>query len=385
MRISFLAPRLPPAVCGVADHTRLLADAMVEQGVDTTFIYCDPGAAPPAALPGPVVRWERNGEPLEKVVAEQQPDWLWIQFSNYGYSRWGAPYRLGRDLRLVRRRMPEVGVAIYLHETHCLPRQLGFKGPVLSPWQKHTVGAVARLGDSVFVSVAPFEIRAIEEYGLDRRQVFRLPIGSNIPPADLTPDHRDGLRRTLGWSSDDTVGVAFGSYATQLRALRRFEATIARGIDEGILKRVVCLGGDPSVVASDLEDYVHRSPFAGRVQLLGPKGADEVGRILSCCDFAFAPTPRPVLEKSGAFMACAFAGLAVLVYSPGAKTDDDLPVLAAESWNWQQASSSRVAAVRTALKKRALSQYTWEGIAQRALAELSSASYARALASAVKV
>ena len=31
MRMIFLAPRLPPAVCGVADHTRLLAENLVSR------------------------------------------------------------------------------------------------------------------------------------------------------------------------------------------------------------------------------------------------------------------------------------------------------------------------------------------------------------------
>lgn len=380
MRISFLAPRLPPAVCGVADHTRLLADEMHGQGAEVAFIHCDAALASGASLPGPVNRWTGGSEALESYLAQQQADWLWVQFSNYGYSRWGAPYSLGRDLRSVRRRMPGVRLAIYLHETHCLPRQLGFKGPILSRWQRHTVAAVTRLGDLAFVSVAPYERRVIDEYGVDPSKVFRLPIGSNIPPANLTPEERSRQRRNLGWADGDVVGVIFGAYPTQVRALRRFQEVIVRGIRAGILQRVVCVGGDGPVTPPELLDLVDRFSAPEKFEILGPRPAEEVGRILNCCDFAFSPTPRHVLEKSGAFLACAFAGLAVLVYAaPKIEPSDDLPVLPAESWDWRQASSTRVTAIRAALKKRAFSSYTWENIAERALSYMAAVKLRHAL------
>jgi hypothetical protein len=351
----------------------LLADEMRDQGVKVGFIHCEPLSRSETSLPGPVSRWTGGAEALESCVAEQQADWLWVQFSNYGYSRWGAPYSLGRDLRSVRRRMPHVRVAIYLHETHCLPRQLGFKGPILSPWQRHTVAAVTRLGDLAFVSVAPYERRVIDEYGVDPSKVFRLPIGSNIPPVNLTTEERSRWRRDLGSADGDVLGVIFGAHSTQVRALRRFEELISRGIRQGALQRVVCLGGDGPVTPPELLDLVNRYAEPERFAILGPKPADEVGRILSYCDFAFSPTPRHVLEKSGAFLACAFAGLAVLVYAaPKSEPSDELPVLAAESWDWRQAASTRLAAIRATLKKRAFSHYTWRSIAERALSHMES-------------
>src|SRR5262249_51848302 len=117
MRITFLAPRLPPAVCGVADHTRFLAEAMAGQGVEVGFLHREPVAGGPEPMLGPVLNWDGGARALEECIAKQAPDWLWIQFSNYGYSRWGAPYCLGRDLRRLRSRMPGLCIAIYLHET----------------------------------------------------------------------------------------------------------------------------------------------------------------------------------------------------------------------------------------------------------------------------
>jgi hypothetical protein len=269
--------------------------------------------------------------------------------------------------------MPDVRIAICLHETHCLPRQLGLKGPVLSPWQRHTVAGVTRLGDVIFTAVAPYYQQAIEEYQVAPGRVFRLPIGSNIPPASLTPQDRAELRNRLGWQDNETVAVVFGSYPTQLRALQQFEQVIRNGMQQGFLHRLICLGGDQRDSAQQIKDWGAACSPSGKFEVLGPRPAPDVGRILACCDFALTPTPRHLLEKSGAFIAYAFAGLAVLVNtapSERSSSVDDLPVVPAESWEWQRASSPEVAGIRIALKNHAHANYTWNSIAQRALTHL---------------
>jgi hypothetical protein len=373
MRVSFLSQQLPPAICGVADHTRLLARTMADQDTEVGFIHREPLVNGGEPLAGPRDYWEGGAAALARCVARQAPDWLWVQFSNYGFSRWGAPYRLGRDLKRFRQRMPHVRVAVCLHETHCLPHQLGRKGPLLSPWQRHTVGAVARLGDLVFTAVRLYRKRAVEDYGVPPDKVVSLPIGSNIPPAALTPDERAGLRRSLGWGEGETVAVVFGTYPSQVRALELFGPLLGKGMEQRRLQRVVCLGGDRPDVPPELAAWRTRFPGPEVFQVLGPRPACEVGRLLAGCDFALSPTQRPLLEKSGAFMAYAFAGLAVLVASPPGYGDleaDDLPVLASETWDWGQTASPSVAALRSALQKHAHTHYTWESIARRALARM---------------
>src|SRR5438046_2626727 len=111
MRISFLAPRLPPRTCGVGDHTRCLAEAMRQQGVRVGFVHRS-GQVEYDVPPGPVAFWDGGNESLVRCVGEQEPDWLWVQLSGYGYSRWGAPYRLACGLRWMRRQLPRVRIAV---------------------------------------------------------------------------------------------------------------------------------------------------------------------------------------------------------------------------------------------------------------------------------
>jgi hypothetical protein len=373
MRVTFLSPRLPPAVCGLADHTKWLASAMARARVEVGFIHyqsqplvCD--------LPnGPIDFWGDSRSGLEACLGRHRPDWLWVQLSGYGYSRWGAPYQLMRALMRVRRRLPDLRLAVCVHETHCRPDQLGCKGPVLARWQRHTAANVVRLGHLVFPTIGPYRDCVVDEYGVKAHRVLQLPIASNIPAVKLTAAQRERARQTLDWQADETVAVTFGSVATQLRALQWFEPLLARGLREGHLHRVVCLGGEQPEVPPELNAWRERPPFAGAFQALGRQPADRVGEILACSDFAFLPTCRNFIEKSGAFMACAAAGLAVLVppSAPGrAGLSPLLPIIPAEGWDWQRATSSEVARLRRDLLEHAQRHYDWDAIARTALARM---------------
>ena len=366
MHISFLTPRLPPAVCGVGDHTARLAEALHSEGVKSSFFVCRPG--PPTGLPtGPVHAWSGKPADLETALRHHAADWLWVQLSGYGYSRWGAPYRLGSTLLELKRRLPGVRIAVYLHETHCGIRQLGWKGPILSPWQRYTVGRVARLADVVFTSNQLWRDRAIDLYGIAPRQVVLLAVGATIPPAAMSAPERRRQRQSLDWKEEEVVGIVFGSSPMQLLALERFQPLLRKGLEAGALDRVVCVGGEPGAVPAELRHWQDRLP--GRLEILGHRAAEEIGTILACSDFAFPATPRALLDKSTAFAAMAEAGLAVIASTdPLPPSEDDLPILSAESWDWDRCRSEAVTQVREALRRRAQTHSSWKSIAERALA-----------------
>src|SRR4051794_7348661 len=152
MRITFLSPRLPPAVCGLADHTDLLARALVEKGAEVSFIYYRAQQTEAPAACGSIAAWDGTPAHLGRCVEASKPDWLWLQLSGYGFSRWGAPYVLGSALKSLKQADPKLRVATYAHELYCEPHQLGWKGPLLSPWQRTTIARILRRSDKVFVS-----------------------------------------------------------------------------------------------------------------------------------------------------------------------------------------------------------------------------------------
>jgi hypothetical protein len=346
---------------------------MVGQSVQVGFIHCEPLQEGGEFPPGPLDYWNPRTDRLINCVARQRPDWLWVQLSGYGYSRWGAPYRLGRSLAAIRAKLPDVRLAICVHETHCQPGQLGIKGPLLSAWQRRTVARIVRLGDIVFPSILPYMVQVIRDYEVCPSRVVRLPIGSNVPTVALTNGDRANTRRSLGWGEDETVAVTFGTFSTQLRALQGFETLLRDGLEQGKLDRVVFIGGEQPQVPAEFSRRIMQMQRPGAFQILGPQPARRIGEILACADFAFVRTPRHMLEKSGAFIAFAMSGLAVLTKCRESSDElckEGLPVLSAETWDWREAQSQRIIEVRHSLRQHAHANYSWGAIARRALAAM---------------
>jgi len=368
MRISFLAPRLPPAVCGVADHTRLLAGAMADQGAQVGFISAHPAmpGESESALGGPIGHWSGGPRSLIQCLAQQGAEWLWVQLSSYGFERKGAPWRLARALAASRRAMPRLRIAVYAHETHCRPFQLGRLGFLWSPWQRYTVGEVARRADLVFSSNSTYLRTVVGEYHVTTDKARYLPLGSNLPQVDLSAEERAEVRRGLGWRQDDVVAASFGMFGSQLRALEGCGPSLARGVDSGHLDRVVCLGGDRTSVPEEFGDWARRLRV---LEVLGHQPARRIAEVLASSDFAFTDYPRNLLGKSGAVIGFVMAGLPVLS-GDARRTQappEAPPIIALESWDWQQARSPAIRHMRSELREYGRAHHAWPSIARRAL------------------
>jgi hypothetical protein len=169
--------------------------------------------------------------------------------------------------------------------------------------------------------------------------------------------------------------VAFGSFWSQKQALRIFAPLLSKGFALKCLDRLACLGGDTTEVPPDLRALADLCAPPGAYNLFGNRSASEVGEILACCDLGLCSTPPSVLEKSGAFSAFAQAGLAVLtvpVPTEPASGPVQSSVFSAPTWDWQQARSPRVQALRQELSEYANRNYSWTAIARRALSHMES-------------
>jgi hypothetical protein len=349
----------------------MLADALGSTGVEVGFIHWKAQQEVQGLPPGPVGHWDGNGRGLECLIASQRADWIWIQLSPYGYSRWGAPYLLSRGLKKLRRRFPSLRLATYAHELYCEPHQLGWKGPLLSPWQAWTVGRILQQSDLVFTSTPEYRQRIIQRLRLPEKRVHMLPLGSNVPMAPLTPRDRASVRAELGWARDERVAVIFGSAALQTRTLERFADLLRQGFRQGVLQRIVAVGGLPGEIPADLRETANALRAAGPVDVLGYQSSSRIGSILPAADFGLLAYPRHLLRKSSVFSAYACAGLAVLSLDDVGNlmtTPDPLPILDAEHWRWDDAGTERVNGLRRSLRSLALEQWAWDSIAVQALA-----------------
>jgi hypothetical protein len=361
-------------VCGIADHTLLLALALRNEGVEVGFISKQGSGR---GLPsGPVDHWDGSAGGLAECVRRQQPDWVWVQLSGYGYSRWGAPVALARAVRALRHNLPTIAVAVCVHETHCQPHQLGRKGRLLSPWQRRTVGVVVRQADILFTSIPKYVRMVTEDYGFPSDRVVRLPIGSNIAVTPLSAGERAQIRQRFGWQPHEVIAVTFGSTASQIRALKNCGDCLARGIASGQLHRVVCLGGQPGQQHIDLMSLpkVLRRPEI--VTLLGYQRDEQVAEILGCGDFAFSAYPQTLLGKSTSFSSYAMAGLPVLVSGSRINEVEDPklpPFLFTENWDWNCSGRAReLQELREGIRAYATENLGWSVIAGKVLRVLSS-------------
>lgn len=371
MRVTFLAPRLPPAVCGVGDHTANLARALADRGIEVGFLsfHAQQAATRDLLTPGPLGRWSGSPASLADCISRQVPDWLWVQLSGYGFSRWGAPWGLYRALRAVRRKFPRLRIAVCMHEGHCEPADLGWKGPLLSPWQRFTVGAVARIANVNMATIPLMERLLRDAYRVSAEAIAVLPIGSNLPVVLLGPEEVAAKRQQLGWGLEETVAVAFGSWGKQIAALAVHGDCLASAARLGNVHRVVCVGGDSQGPPPASTAWRLAPPLTDRLTILGPREARELATILACSDLGLTSTPREFLCKSSAFMAMMDAGLSVLVHGqgePGYGVGDLSGCMAPARFASETISRAALAAWGRQLQALAAKTFSWEAIAARA-------------------
>lgn len=317
--IVFLTPNLPPVMCGLADHSMLLGRALRDLGFGVSLIGLrgEPGTAQQNGWPGAAFSWNGSPRNLHRVVRSLSPAWLWVQLSPYGYARLGVPWRLGKALAALKRECREVRIAVCVHETHCEPRQLGAKGPVLSMLQRRTVAQVVRLADVVFTVIPAWETRCILEYNIPAAHVHQLPIAANIPAVRLSVEERSEVRRQLGIDVRDRVAVAFGLWPSQRMALERLGHAVEGALRTRELGRVIAIGGESQDPPLDIARFFQALTWRDSLVVLGPQPPQRVSELVAISDIGLVPTPVKLWPKSGAARAFEQAGLTLWIADEG--------------------------------------------------------------------
>jgi len=309
MRLTFLTPRLPPAVCGVGDHTAHMAAAMRELTAPITAIVLHPPRGRLEDTFHRVDQWTGRPEELQSLLCEHETDVLWVQYSAYGYGYQGLPQYLMRALESMQ---PRRKIAVYFHETHCAPRQLGWKGAILSALQKRLAKSLAQLADVIFTSNELYRQTIEHDYKVSTNRIHCLPLGSNIPVPMIIDRQRQQWRKELDWEDDDCVAVVFGSMGGQRKALQHSRETLLDALRAGNVHRIFAVGGENSVCGNDVLDGINPE-IARATTVMGYRSPESVAKVLICADVALASYPYARLGKSGAFMSYAMAGLPVLL------------------------------------------------------------------------
>ncbi len=365
MVLTFLTPRLPPCVCGVGDHTVHMADAMRDMVSSVTAIVLHSQPQRSGNVFDRIDRWNGRSAALAALLRDHATDLLWIQYSGYGFGYQGIPWFLIRAIKSLRQR-PKI--AIYFHEIHCSPHQLGWKGRLLSPLQKQLGKALANTADVIFTSNELYRQTIQRDYSVPSNRVALLPLGSNIPVPVVDERDRQRWREELGWDRHDCVAVCFGSVGGQRKVLRRNRDVLLAAIREGRVNRVVCIGGELSTRRDDVLLSID-DEIAEAATVMGHQSAENVAKILVAADVALMGYPFERFGKSGVFMSYALAGLPTVV-SDGLPPDEVMfrgaRLLHAQDLDQLGNAVSDIEA-RIARQQQAAEEFSWSSIAHSAL------------------
>jgi len=289
------------------DHTARLAGALAAQGSPVRILTAQEDADP---VPGVTVekafsmKKRRGVRNIVSAVRRKPPDWLFLQFNQFSYGRWGLNPYLPLALWQIKREMPQVRLAVLFHEDFVPVTSWRFA--VMTLWQRMQFWTLGRSADHVFFSISLW----IEEYRswFPNTPISHLPVGSNIPDAGAS---REEARRRFGIDEDALVAGVFGTGFMPDMLPFLTEAV------EALRER----HGRVDVLYAGTEGEALRAHLgAGELHDLGPLPAEDVSRCFAAMDVQLAPYPDGVSTRRGSCMVGLQHGVPV-VSTNGTLTD----------------------------------------------------------------
>ena len=282
MRLMLISPTFPPQLCGVADHTIQLGQAMGRLAAEVHVLVASPGPEANASVSSlaSVHRIRRLHDLVPsalRLYANVRPDLALVQYAPFAYSRFGLEPALIRLMSCLRDRLP---AALFVHEL--FQEWTGRpKARMLSLLQAVQFGTVARLSAGAVVTSEERLTLTRRALG-PHRPVSLVPIGNNLPE----PDHpgSDAL-----WSSLKLTG-----------------------------HRVVSAFGRPHPTKNDpiLATLAQRMEPDERLLMLGPVDENR-DRVFAPCEQAVLAGPQPAGVIAAAL---GRSKLVVAPFSDGAST-----------------------------------------------------------------
>jgi glycosyltransferase involved in cell wall biosynthesis len=311
-RWDILTGEYAPTSGGVADYSRLLAEALAARGCEV-HVWAPPAAGEPAevarggvALHRTAGRWspadltrlaEALGPPgARRLLAQYTPNAWGYKSTNLGFCRWLAARGRGGD-----------HVRLMFHELFLYFRLADRPTRwVLPPVHRLMLRTV--LAGCSRIDYATEEWgRLLRRYPAAReRPMAWLPVPSNIPVVD-DPDGVAAVRRRVAPGGGPVVGH-FGTFSDDQR--RRLHP-IFPGLLLGRPDRVgLLIGRDGERFAAEVS--ARHPGLAGRLSVTGGRDAADVSRHLQACDVLIQPYPGGLCARRGSAMAGLAHGLPVV-------------------------------------------------------------------------
>lgn len=315
MRIAFIAGEFQPLQGGLGDFTRELARACRAAGHEAHILTrTAPGAPAHESLEGVSVHrlsadwgwgtWKR----VAGFMRQTKPDVVNLQYQAAAYQMHPAINLLPA---LLSRRAP---IVVTFHDL-----RVPYLFPKAGPLRRQAVLTMARAARAVIVTNIEDE-ETLRQAGLAR--MFRIPIGSNIAPAQIEGFDRSAWLRAHGISDDARLVGYFGFLneskggETLIRALAELRA-------QGLDVTLVLIGGQTGNSDPTNQRYARRlMELAGELGaqahiiatgFLDPRG---VSAAFAACDCVALPYRDGASLRRGTLMAALAHGSAIVTTTP---------------------------------------------------------------------
>jgi glycosyltransferase involved in cell wall biosynthesis len=302
MKIALGSAAFPPDLDGIGDYTWWLAGAVAQSHETAVFtrvgnhraqknVTLHPVFDP--ADPGTV---KRLPDALEQAGFSQAGNWLVFQYNPFSWGRRGWCPEVPRALREVKRRLPELGVAVMFHET-TVPRW-PWRFAIMRRWQRPVFRELCHLSDISFASSERY-VRQIQKIGA-RAEVVHLPVGSNLAASPLA---RLEARRKLGLPLEVPLIGAFGS-AHESRLLDWIAAAFRSLREKHADAKMLYVGPHGEAISRAL---------GGREGLIdmGVQSAEDAGICIRAMDLLLSPFNDGISTRRGSAIAAFQNGVPV--------------------------------------------------------------------------
>jgi hypothetical protein len=293
-----ITTRLPPQICGIGAYSWLAHKYRPNESAPADFLVME-GAAESRAL----LEWDAitdfNGDPwkLAQALDRAGATNVLLHYAGRAYQRFGCPTWLPGVLRKWKTKVPNGRLTVFFHE---VPGEL----PRLS--RHFLLGKINSRIIRQLAAVADLLVTNTENHAAilrklsGRDEVHCLPVGSNIEPVASSSQPRA-----------ETEFIIFGLPFGRWRTLQAFEPEIRKWHESDLLTKLHLIGPEDEKLAAQANPLIESlSDVVVRHGML-PEG--EVSRLLAHARFALTNVSPATWSKSGAFMACAAHGCAVVI------------------------------------------------------------------------
>lgn len=310
MKVLLISRRFQPFRCGVGDYTAELARFLLHQGHDVC-VLTEPTAEPRSADVRLIEQHMRGWRDLPQVlrtICGEKPSVVQLEYSQYGWSRWGCAFWL--NALLVALRLRAIPVKLALHEFPILFRQHP-KQAMSAALQRVHFWLLCAAASDVLTNTAERVAILRCWFPWRKRSLHYRPNSNCNPVFPCSGKEREVIRRERGVAPGELVAAVYGLFATGKGTDVVIQAVIH--LQQQVPLHLWMIG-DPSQANPAYMARLRQlaEPLGGRVWWSGALSQKDVSHHLQAVDIFLLPQADGHLTRSSSFMAAAAHGLPVV-------------------------------------------------------------------------